>query len=436
MRRFAKLLGRSGLAMVVLSTLSAHGLDLVGYLPTYRMGSGYVNNVLPDQLRMLDEVRYFGLTVDSAGEIVPLSGSMQTQLNNLATVQGIIDSLPAAERPRLGITLGGASQDATFTAVAADPAKRTTLATNIDTLLTQTGAAGVDIDWEHPNAGIERTSHYPALLTRIKQQVGEDHLVYATVAPSVVISNSVFSGPDAIDGVSLMTYDMGWWSNDPSNPNNGEHALQADIDTAVAAWTEPSGSPNDRPWVFGAWGNATPAERIGVGLPFYGRSLSNQSAFTYAELVAGGVTTDGEYYQYAGQQVWSPSPGVAAQRVESAIEQGLQHLIIWEIAQDLPATSQDSLLRAAYEAREALAGLPGDFNGDGAVNAADYTQWRDRGDADLAPGDYAVWASNYGATASPQALAVPEPGGLLIALLAGLVARPSARGSDRSRAIG
>lgn len=413
------LLITSTLAAAV-AAASASAVDLIGYLPYYRMSSSYLNNVLPGQLSMLDEVRYFGLTTDSNAGIVPLptSPGLQTHKNNIATIQGIIDSLPAAEQPRLNITLGAAGQDLTFTNVAANASKRDLLAQNVGSLLDETGATSVDIDWEHPDAGIQRSTHYPALLKRIKQEVGPDRRVYATVAPSVVISNSVFSGPDAIDGVSLMTYDLGWWSSDPGNPNNGEHSLQEYVEDTVEAWTETPGSPNDRPWVFGSWGNGSPADKVGVALPFYGRSTSNQVAYTYAELASGGSTTDGEYFQYQGQQVWSVSPELAAERVEFAHAQGLHHVIIWEIGQDLPTTNEASLLKSAFDAREALAGLAGDYNGDGVVDAIDYTVWRDGNVSTPTPSDYAVWVGNYGARDASPSRVVPEPATAFLAVVA------------------
>jgi len=64
--------------------------------------------------------------------------------------------------------------------------------------------------------------------------------------------------------------------------------------------------------------------------------------------------------------------------------------------------------------------LPGDFNGDGQVNAADYTVWRDGLGSTYAAADYVVWRDNYGATSPAVALAqsVPEPASVLLALLA------------------
>ena len=82
--------------------------------------------------------------------------------------------------------------------------------------------------------------------------------------------------------------------------------------------------------------------------------------------------------------------------------------------------------------------LEGDYNGDGVVDAADYTVWRDNFGlpvtlpGDTTPGtvddaDFAAWRENYGATSGSRstvgavvglAAAVPEPASWLAALLA------------------
>jgi hypothetical protein len=98
----------------------------------------------------------------------------------------------------------------------------------------------------------------------------------------------------------------------------------------------------------------------------------------------------------------------------------------------------------AYNAKPGVAiaagQVAGDFNGDGVVDAADYTVWRDtegstsdlRADADadgvIGAGDYASWAEDYGFSAfefdaAPgAAVTVPEPAtlGLLACGAAGL----------------
>ncbi len=90
-----------------------------------------------------------------------------------------------------------------------------------------------------------------------------------------------------------------------------------------------------------------------------------------------------------------------------------------------------------------ILGLPGDFNGDGVVDGADFTVWRDHlgatdesaidfngdgGGIDIS--DYLYWRENFGRT-SPNPV-VPEPSCLSLALLATIGLFGSARRSNRS----
>lgn len=71
--------------------------------------------------------------------------------------------------------------------------------------------------------------------------------------------------------------------------------------------------------------------------------------------------------------------------------------------------------------------LRGDYNGDGSVNAADYTRWRDgnaladgNNDGAVNSGDYQVWRANYGSSGA-SAIAVPEPSSLAALGIAGVL---------------
>jgi hypothetical protein len=66
-----------------------------------------------------------------------------------------------------------------------------------------------------------------------------------------------------------------------------------------------------------------------------------------------------------------------------------------------------------------VVGLDGDYNGDGHVNAADYTVWRDGNSPDDTQAGYDLWAANYGAgTPLPSAAsAIPEPSTVMLALV-------------------
>jgi hypothetical protein len=96
--------------------------------------------------------------------------------------------------------------------------------------------------------------------------------------------------------------------------------------------------------------------------------------------------------------------------------------------------------------------LPGDYNDDGAVSAADYTVWRNTlgdpvsilttgadgdGDGNVTEADYAVWRSNFGKTLAPAGaggLAAPEPACAALVTIALVTCLVSNRG--RLRRVG
>jgi hypothetical protein len=71
--------------------------------------------------------------------------------------------------------------------------------------------------------------------------------------------------------------------------------------------------------------------------------------------------------------------------------------------------------------------LAGDFNGDGAVDAADYVVWRKGLGTTYSQNDYNVWRANFeqsdgsGTSASLPNLAVPEPSGIVLLFVSALI---------------
>ena len=99
----------------------------------------------------------------------------------------------------------------------------------------------------------------------------------------------------------------------------------------------------------------------------------------------------------------------------------------------VPYISGDGILEVL--ALGAEIGLQGDYNGNGTVNAADYTVWRNsvglagntlqnrgifNGNGPVAQIDYDTWKQNFGATSGGSGATgtVPEPASWLVAMLA------------------
>jgi phospholipase/lecithinase/hemolysin len=87
----------------------------------------------------------------------------------------------------------------------------------------------------------------------------------------------------------------------------------------------------------------------------------------------------------------------------------------------------------AQAALDVLLTLPGDFNADGSVDAADYVAWRDGLGAEYNELDYGVWRANFGRTRGTRGgsiartaphsshlptVQVPEPTGIVLAAMA------------------
>lgn len=84
----------------------------------------------------------------------------------------------------------------------------------------------------------------------------------------------------------------------------------------------------------------------------------------------------------------------------------------------------------SFDILPAAAPLTGDYNGDGAVNAADYTVWRDTLTQTVTPGDgadgdnsgvidagdYTIWVNNYGSPAPSSS--IPEPTAVVLVAMA------------------
>jgi hypothetical protein len=148
---------------------------------------------------------------------------------------------------------------------------------------------------------------------------------------------------------------------------------------------------------------------------------------------------NGEFqvFSSANGTVWTPHDEIT----NSLLASGLLEVGVWAGNYSTGSTAGTAL----FDWVEIVLGVPaGDFNLDGAIDAADYTVWRDaagsavtawsgadgNGDGLVDDADYDVWKQNFGKSASLSGAgsgsAVPEPGALVLVMLA-LVAAATGR---------
>lgn len=140
---------------------------------------------------------------------------------------------------------------------------------------------------------------------------------------------------------------------------------------------------------------------------------------------------NGEIIAEVGSQVDTTGDGVGDTTLTNVFDVDLTNLPSSEASGE-PLVYVKARVVGGLEVvlRNDLSTLEGDYNGDGLVNAADYTVWRDTEDSTLLLGadgnqnntvdeaDRLFWQNNYGRTASVASASIPEPGSFLLGLTA------------------
>ena len=296
------------------------------------------------------------------------------------------------------------------------------------------------------SAGFESPSFATGALLGQQQWTGAE--IGSAVA--LVQDSTVESGSQAVR-VTRGASSSGFWAEKIPNPQSGRF-VSIDWDMLI---------------------EATGAE-FGLG-PFFGVNVFDDSTGSIATLGALGVdATTGDVLIQQGGTGFLIATGVSAvpdvwmhYRIEidflndsyaafvdgfqvattSFVDNafGIDRLTDADIAAfaaggDAPSANQAGV--AFFDNFVVRDGLRSDYNGDGVVDAADYTLWRDQagqsgffltadGNADgvVDNEDYALWESEFGQTNSlpPASTGVPEPAGLTLVLLAAACGAPRRR---------
>ncbi|KAI1314031.1 glycoside hydrolase family 18 protein [Xylaria venustula] len=167
---------------------------------------------------------------------------------------------------KIMVAIGGWGDTSGFDTAARTEESRARFARNVASMVRDTGADGVDIDWEYPGGNGEdykkvpneekawEITAYPLLLAEIRKALGPDKLMSAAVPgiPRDMLAFTADTVPQimqSLDFLNVMTYDL---MNRRDNVTKHHTGVQLSSDSVNAYMA-----------------NGAPAEKINLGFAFY-----------------------------------------------------------------------------------------------------------------------------------------------------------------------
>ncbi|WP_223702242.1 glycosyl hydrolase family 18 protein [Sutcliffiella deserti] len=269
-----------------LSNKAQHKYKMVGYYAGWATYSGY--EVADIDASKLTHLNYAFANISETGKIAigddwadlnkPFPGDKETQSHkgNFNRLNKLKERHPHLKTL---ISVGGWTWSARFSDVALTEESRTIFAESVLQFMLEYGFDGVDLDWEYPVSGglarnknrLEDKRNYTLLLKKIRETLdsqsdkdGKEYLLtIATGASKSHAANMELALLHPyVDYIQLMTYDIhGEW-----DPMTGLNApLYQDSKSSYEwEWSVQDG-------VQTYLDSGVPAEKLVMGLPFYGR---------------------------------------------------------------------------------------------------------------------------------------------------------------------
>jgi chitinase len=274
--------------------------SVIGYFPDYRV-------LNPDWAKSLTDIIYFSAEpcADGSLDTSRLTEANWYRLHEMKTKYGL----------RVHISVGGWERSGGFADMTANSEWRHKFIENLNRFILSHDLDGADFDWEFPETD-GQFLNYITLLTETHAIFSEEGLLVSVALPADV--NFPLGKFAVVDRLHIMSYDRG-----------EKHATyeQAVVDVQLFL-------------------NAgIPADKLVLGLPFYGRYTEPPyKVFSYSEITG----------------TYLPSPGVdevngvyfngletIQKKMCYGMETGLDGLMVWELAQD--TTDAASLLQRIYQ---------------------------------------------------------------------------------------
>lgn len=266
------------------------------------------------------------------------------RINNEERFKQIVALKEKAPHLKVLLSIGGWGSGR-FSEMAGDEQNRLSFAKDCQRVVQKYGLDGIDLDWEYPTssaAGIssspDDTDNFTLLMHDIRQAIGKDKLLtMASVASARYVNFRDIL--NVIDFVNIMSYDMANAPRHHSTLYRASISGRLTCDDAVKAHIDAG----------------VPAERLVLGMPFYGRGGKILSNRDYRD-----IDFNGEY-----TEVWNDTAKVPylinkegtmvlgfdnvrslSIKCEYILEKGLLGGMYWEYAAD---NDNADLARTVYE---------------------------------------------------------------------------------------
>lgn len=304
------------------------GFIVAGYLPFYKAG-----RLDRNKLNYVTDLIVFSVGAREDGGFNLPPKALVDQVDTLRRDYGV--------RPHLALTDHEAPGKVSKLGLLARSAeKRKLLAESLRDYLVSQGYAGAVFDWEYPRTYRDK-ANYVLLLKDVRDAFAAPGLqLGVAVSPWHVMEPETYQ---VVDHVHLMTYD-----------DHGRHSTYAGTKIHLQKMIR----------IYGA-----PAEKILLGLPFYGRGYNGTIRWTKAKTyrnLAEGYNLKPDQDSVAG--FYFNGPQTIREKVRLARDYGLAGVMIWEISQDAPG--EKSLLKAIASVQNEYLPLwnPGRFPQTGATS--------------------------------------------------------------------
>jgi chitinase len=205
--------------------------------------------------------------------------------NDLKHLTGLREANPSL---KVLISVGGWGWSGNFSDAALNDSTRERFAVSAARFISENNLDGIDLDWEYPSqpgAGnkfrAEDKNNFTLLLKAVREKLsllgnanpGRNYLLtIATGGDSAYVANTVLGeASDYVDFINIMTYDL----HNGNTKQTGHHS-----NLFVSKYDSPYGDATDRS-VKMHLDAGVPAEKINIGIPFYGRRWKHVTPANY-----------------------------------------------------------------------------------------------------------------------------------------------------------